>query len=98
MDFSTVMINGIPLLLLIIGLVQFLKEMGLSGQWLRASSAGIGLALGLLYQISLGVSAGFAGWFGAVIYGLGLGVTASGLIDAARNLKTHNPQLPTHNP
>lgn len=88
MDFSNVIINGIPLVLLIIGLVQFLKEMGIGGQALRAVSAGIGLVLGLLYQISLGVPGDFAGWFGAVIYGLGLGITASGLIDVARDLKS----------
>ena len=86
MDFADVVVNGIPLLALIIGLVQFAKEMGLGGKALRALSAGIGLALGVAYQVSLGPPTDFTGWFGVVLYGLGLGVVASGLIDAARDL------------
>ena len=46
---------------------------------------GIGLALGMLYQISLGVPVDFAGWFGAAVYGLALGITASGVYSAIRN-------------
>ena len=86
MDFSDITVNGIPLLLLIIGLVEFVRQMGLGGKALKAVSALIGLALGLLYQISLGVPADFAGWFGAIVFSLGLGITASGLIDVARDL------------
>ncbi len=86
MDFSDVVVNGIPLVILIVGLVQFIREMGISGKALRATSAGIGLLVGLAYQMSLGVPVDFAGWFGAVLYGLGLGVVASGLVDQARNL------------
>jgi peptidoglycan/LPS O-acetylase OafA/YrhL len=87
MDFSDAVANGIPLIALIIGLVQFFKEMGLRGQALRALSAVIGLALGVAYQISTGgVPADFAGWFGVAIYSLGLGIVASGLVDAARDV------------
>lgn len=84
MDFSDISVNGIPLLAVIIGLVQFLKEMGVGGKWLRASSALIGAVFGLLYQISIGVPVDFAGWFSAVVFGLALGITASGLVDVAR--------------
>ena len=86
MDFSDVAVNGVPILLLIIGLVEFIRQMGLSGKPLRAVSAGLGLLFGLLYQVSLGVPADFAGWFGAVVFGLGLGVAASGVVDVARDL------------
>ena len=86
MDFSNIVVNGIPLLLLIIGLVEFVRQMGLGGKALRAVSALIGLAFDLLYQISLGMPADFAGWFGAIVFGLGLGITASGLVDVARDL------------
>lgn len=86
MDFGDVMVNGIPLVVLIVGIVQFIKQMGVSGKILQATSAGIGVVVGLAYQLSLGIPADFAGWFGAVLYGLGLGVVASGLVDQARNL------------
>lgn len=84
MDFSDLVVNGVAIVPLIIGLVQFAKWMGLSGtRPLRALSAATGLALGLGAQISAhGAPAGFAGWFGLVIYGLALGVVASGLVDA----------------
>lgn len=48
-------------------------------------SMAIGLILGVLYQISLGIPVDFAGWFGAVLYGLALGITASGVYNAIRN-------------
>ncbi len=85
MDFSHAIVNGIPLLVLIVGLVQFLKEMGLAGRYLRAASAALGLSLGVLYQLSLRAPADLAGWLGVGVYGLGLGVVASGLVDAARD-------------
>lgn len=90
MNFNDVVINGVPLLVLIIGLIQFSKEMGLSGKWLRVASALMGLGFGLAYQISLGMPTDFASWLGASVYGLGLGVVASGLVDAARRIASHN--------
>lgn len=86
MDFSDAIVNGIPLVVLIIGLVQFLKELGVSGPWLRVASAAIGLVLGVLYQLSLFMPADLGGWLGVVVYGLGLGLTASGLVDTARRI------------
>jgi hypothetical protein len=86
MNFEDVVVNGVPLLALIIGLVTFAKSMGLAGRALQALSACLGLALGIAYQVSLGVPADFSGWLGVVVYGLGLGVVASGLVDTARDL------------
>ncbi len=86
MDFSDVAVNGVPLVVLIVGLVQFIAEMGVGGKALKATSAGIGLAVGIAYQFSLGTPVDFASWFGALLYGLGLGVVASGLVDQARSL------------
>ena len=78
-------INGIPLIFVVMGLVELAKVFGASGKALTGISTGIGLVLGILYQLSLGVPTGFAGWFGAVIYGLALGITASGVYSAIRN-------------
>jgi len=86
MDFSDAVVGGIPLVVLIIGLVQFLKELGVAGVALRVASAGLGLVLGILYQLSLAMPADLGGWLGVVVYGLALGVTASGLVDAARRV------------
>ena len=84
MDFGQVLVNGIPLVLVIAGLVAFAKSMGLTGKWLLALSLVLGVVIGLLYQISLGMPTTFAGWFGAAVFGLGLGVVTSGLYDLAK--------------
>lgn len=84
MDFDQI-VNGIPLIFVVMGLVEFVKAFGVQGNALTVTSFGIGLALGLAYQISLGMPAGFAGWFGAAIFGLALGLVASKVYDAIRS-------------
>lgn len=81
MDFGSAVVGGVPLVLVIAGLVAFAKTMGLAGKWLTALSLLLGTLLGVLYQLSLGPITGFPGWFTACIYGLGLGVTTAGLYD-----------------
>ena len=54
--------------------MQYIKGFGLQGNSVRALSGAVGLVLGLGYQASLGVPTDFAGWFAAVIFGLGLGL------------------------
>jgi len=85
MDFSNAIINGIPLVLLIAGLVAFAKKMGLQGKDLTILSAGLGLVFGAAFQISEGgIPVDFDGWFGLVIYGLGLGIGTSGMYDLVK--------------
>lgn len=86
MDFSDAVVSGIPLVLLITALTQFVKEMGVGGKALRLTAACLGLAFGVAYQLSIAMPADFAGWLGVIVYGLGLGVTASGMVDVARDL------------
>ena len=76
---------GVPLIFVVMGLVELSKAFGASGKLLVGLSMGIGLVIGVLYQISLGMPADFAGWFGAAIYGIALGITASGVYNAVRN-------------
>lgn len=84
MNFDQI-VNGIPLILVVMGLVELSKSFGAAGKVLTAISFGIGLALGVLYQVSLGVPAGFAGWFGSIIFGLALGLVACKVYDAIRS-------------
>lgn len=81
MNFEQV-INGVPLIFVVMGLVELIKVFGVQGKALTASSFGIGLILGLLYQISLGMPANYTGWFGAALFGLALGLVASKVYDA----------------
>ena len=81
MDFNDAIVNGIPLVFVIAGLVEFAKKFGLQGTSCTALSMALGVVFGVAYQLQAGPPANFAGWFGAVLYGLALGVTTSGLYD-----------------
>lgn len=85
MDFSDYLINGVPLIFVVMGLVELSKSLGATGKQLTVISMVIGCMLGVLYQISISVPSGFSGWFGAAIYGLALGIVASGVYDAVRS-------------
>ncbi len=88
MDFQNAVVSGVPLVLVVIGLVEWSKRIGASGRALQILSMLIGVVLGVLYQFSQQTLEGFSAWFSAVVYGLGLGLVASGLYDAARNAVT----------
>jgi hypothetical protein len=91
MDFNQLVVAGIPLIAVIFGLVEFAKRFGLKGNWLTIFSMLLGIGLGIGYKISeSGVPVGFPAWFGVCIFGLALGLTASGLYDFAdsRTVKT----------
>ncbi len=92
-DLTSLLVGGIPLLVIIFGLVEFVKSFGAAGKTLTAISALLGLLFGIAYQISLsGFPAGFAGWFTVIVFGLALGLVASGFYDFA------NSRFPKINP
>ena len=78
---DNIIVNGIPLIAIIMGLVEFLKRLGITGKWSIVTSMLVGLFLGIGYQLSAKPPASFADWFGAIVFGLGLGLAASGLYD-----------------
>jgi hypothetical protein len=79
MNLDTLLVGSIPLIIVIFGLVEFIKSLGLKGNALTIASLLIGVALGLGYHIAQsGVPAAFSGWFTAVIFGLAIGLVASG--------------------
>jgi hypothetical protein len=83
-DLSQLLVGGIPLLIVIFGLVEFSKTLGLKGNWLTIFSLFLGLAFGFAYKIAeSGVPASFAGWFVMVVFGLALGLITSGFYDFA---------------
>jgi hypothetical protein len=81
MEFDQI-VNGIPLLFVVMGLVELSKSFGAQGKALTAISFGIGLIIGLLYQVSLGLPVGFAEWFGSAFFALALGLVTSKVYDA----------------
>jgi hypothetical protein len=77
-DFSTLLVGGIPLVAVVFGLVEFSKSLGLKGKMLTVVSLLLGLLFGLAFRLTISVPADFAGWFAAVVFGLALGLIASG--------------------
>jgi len=75
-------VQGIPLLFVVLGLVEWLKPYITEAKYLRLASMAIGLLLGGGYLLAtVGFPSDFAGWFSVVVYGLGVGVVASGIYD-----------------
>jgi len=74
-------VNGIPL----VALVEWIKRFGVEGKALNAVSMAIGAVIGVVYWYAQQPLASFSDWFGAVVYGLALGLVASGLYDAAKS-------------
>jgi len=80
MNLETIMIAGVPLLAVVFGLVEFTKKLGLTGEKLTVVSMVTGLLLGVGYQISVsGLPVEFGAWFGVVVFGLAIGLAASGI-------------------
>jgi hypothetical protein len=83
-DLTQLLVGGIPLLIVIFGLVEFSKSLGLKGNWLTIFSLILGIAFGVAYKFAeSGVPSGFAGWFVMIIFGLALGLITSGFYDFA---------------
>jgi len=83
--FTDAMVNGIPLLFVVLGLVEWVKTFGLEGNVLRGVSMLIGLILGCGYMITQqGYPVEFASIFGYLVYGLALGLVASGIYDGSK--------------
>lgn len=87
MDFSQYLVAGVPLIFVVLGLVEFVKGFGIAGNAVKAVSLAIGLILGIGYQLSIAMPAGFAGWFAVVVFGLALGLVASGIYDVVNKPK-----------
>ena len=79
---DTLLVGSVPLMLVIFGLVEFFKSLGLHGRWLTVVSLLLGLCFGVAYRMaSAGVPSAFADWFAVIIFGLAIGLTASGFYD-----------------
>lgn len=82
---NDIIINGVPLVVLVIGIVEWLKRLGVSGKSLNLASMLVGLVIGMAYHYANGNMATPADVFGAAVYGLALGLIASGVYDAAKS-------------
>ncbi len=85
--FEAVASNGPIVVLVVLGLVTFYGKMGIQGRTQLVSALATGLVFGGAFMIAaLGLPATFAGWFSVVIYGLMMGLVASGIYDTGKEL------------
>jgi len=83
-NFTNLIVAGIPLIAVVFGLVEFSKSLGAQGRLLTAISMLLGIGFGIGYQIATtSLPVGFGGWFTVVVYGIALGLVASGFYDFA---------------
>lgn len=98
-DFADVFMNatvsGIPLVLIPLGLVAWLKSLGLKDKKLTISSMIVGLLFGCPYmyiktadQFVTGMPPGVlvGGIFSIIVFGIGLGLIASGIYKVGEGL------------
>lgn len=78
MDITNFVVNPVTLALLVMFLVQFVKEMGLKGNALRWVSLGIGVGLALMFK-AREVWQAYAGYIDVAFFALAVGLGACGL-------------------
>jgi len=83
MDYS---IAGVLILPLILGLVEFFKDYGITGKWSRLFSIVLGILFGSLwYAIEQGlIPEPLLPWISLVVFGLSFGLSAAGLYDLGK--------------
>lgn len=86
LDLTGAIVAGVPLMLVVIGLVQYVKEkIGWSGAGVEIFAILLGLAFGVGYWAYLGEPARYVEWqfwFEAAVYGLAVGLVATGIYKA----------------
>ena len=85
--FEAVEGNAAIVMLIILGLVTVWGKLGLTGKLQLLSSLGTGLVIGSLFMLAaLGFPVDFKGWFSVIVYGLGMGLVASGIYETGKEL------------
>lgn len=85
--FEATVENAPILVMVVLGLVTLYGRFGLSGKAQLGASLATGVVFGGAFQIAaLGLPNTFAGWFSVVIYGLTIGLVASGVYEVGKNI------------
>lgn len=71
------------ILVMIPGIVEFFKKLGVGGNWPLVLSMVLGIILGLVLQLQV-MFPTIAPWVNLVIYSIAFGMTASGYYDMAK--------------
>lgn len=80
MDLENFVFNSTTLLLVVFGLVEFIKTFGLRGNVLRIVSMLLGIGLAIVFRLSQ-VYPQWQPWIEIGAFGIMIGLTASGVYD-----------------
>ena len=80
MDLGHFVLNPATLLVLIFGLVEYVKGLGIHGNSLRVISLALGIALAIAYRLRE-TTPEWASWIEIAFFGLAAGLAASGMYD-----------------
>jgi len=84
MDFGDFVVNPVTLMIIIFGLIEFIKQLGVEGNKLRWISMGTGILLAVVYQLrSVYVAAQV--WIDIFFFGIAVGLAASGIFSFLNN-------------
>lgn len=79
--------NAPILVLVVLGLVTLYGKFGLKGIAQLASAFATGIVFGAAFMIAaLGLPKDFPGWFSVIIYGLMVGLVASGIYEVGKEI------------
>lgn len=85
--FGAFQVAGIPLLFIVVGVVQLLKDSKYNPLATRWLSVVIGFVIGFGYWLSVNpFPSTIASWFTVIIFGIALGILASRIYDAGVNM------------
>lgn len=82
-----VMVGGVSLIVLVLGLVEFAKKLGVEGN----ACTVLAMVLGVLFAIAYKVMALYptvSPWVEITVFGLAFGLAATGLYDLSKRLTT----------
>ena len=75
-----VLIGTVPVIVIVLGIVEFSKRLGLSGKWLLIEAMLLGVVFFGTHRLS-SMYPSIAVWVELVVYGLGGGLAATGIFD-----------------
>lgn len=80
MDLENFVLNSTTLLVIVFGLVEFIKTFGIKGSVLRIISMVLGISLAVIFKLSQ-VYPNWSPWIEIASFGIITGLTASGIYE-----------------
>lgn len=84
-------IGGVSLLVLVLGLVEFAKRLGVQGKASMVLAMVLGVVIGVVYKL-MGIYPVIDPWVQVVVFGLAFGLAATGIYDIGKNLTAQTKQ------